>query len=226
MMKLYLLPLPHEAADDAQAVKDWACGLDWVRWLLSSVRARTEMLMVEHGSWEDFADGLLCEAVGPALKNAWLAAEAGDLAQLVATDAELSSRLSAGQNARSIRAGAVLLKSTRHARYQAVLGRLREAVGQGDCVGHFAVVWAVVAHFFQLSLANVVAEYLHLEWAILARDDGHRERPVGRHSIAGLTSQIMRTVMDGAVPRLVDAALMRQTSRTRESECRTSTSKS
>lgn len=197
-MKLHLLPSitllppPHETADDAQIIEDWARGLDWVKWLLGSVRARTEVLMVEDAAWDEFADGVLRETVGPALKTAWQAAQAGDLACLIAADERLSAQLPPELAMRSIQAGAVLLKSTRHARYQAVLGRLREAVGQGSCAGHIAVVWAAVGHFFQLSLTNVIAEYLHLEWYISTRDLEHRGKPTGRHSIAGLTSQVMR----------------------------------
>jgi hypothetical protein len=197
-MKLHLLPSitllppPHETADDVQIIEDWARGLDWVKWLLSSVRARTEVLMVEDVAWDDFADGVLRETIGPALKFAWQAAQAGDLAGLIAADERLSAQLPAELARRSIQAGAVLLKSTRHARYQAVLGRLREAVGQGRCTGHIAIVWAAVGHFFQLSLTNVIAEYLHLEWDIATRDLEPRAKPTGNNGIAVLTSQVMR----------------------------------
>jgi len=202
-MKLHLLPSitllppPHETADDAQIIEDWARGLDWVKWLLSSVRARTEVLMVEQAVWDDFADGVLRETIGPALKAAWQAAQAGDLAGLIAADERLSAQLPAELARRSIQAGAVLLKSTRHARYQAVLGRLREAVGQGRCTGHIAIVWAAVGHFFQLSLTNVIAEYLHLEWDIATRDLKPREKPTGSNGIAVLTSQVMRGTQAG-----------------------------
>lgn len=206
-----LLPPPHETADEAQVVEDWARGLDWVKWLLGSVRARTEVLTVDGGAqsalaaWEDFAEGLLPEVIGPALRFAWQAAQSGDLTALIAVDAALSTQLPPESAQRSIKAGAVLLKSTRHARYQAVLGRLREAVEQGQCSGHIAVVWAAVGHFFQLSLANVIAEYLHLEWGIVSRDADHAKKPAGRHSIAELTSAIMRESSAEANLRVVDA---------------------
>jgi hypothetical protein len=210
-MKLHLLPSitllppPHDTADDAQVIEDWARGLDWVKWLLGSVRARTEGLMVEEGAWEDFAGGLLLETIGPALKTAWQSAQAGDLAGLIAVDEALSARLPPELARRSLQAGAVLLKSTRQARYQAVLGRLREAVGQGRCEGHIAVIWPAVAHFFQLSLANVIAEYLHLEWDIATRDATGVAKPAGKHGIAGLTSQVMRGESSEAVLRVVEA---------------------
>jgi urease accessory protein UreF len=202
-MKLHLLPSitllppPHETADDAQIIEDWARGLDWVKWLLSSVRARTEVLMVQDVAWDNFADGVLRETIGPALKSAWQAAQAGDLAGLIAADERLSAQLPAELARRSIQAGAVLLKSTRHARYQAVLGRFREAVGQGSCTGHIAIVWAAVGHFFQLSLTNVIAEYLHLEWDIATRDLEPRAKPTGNNGIAVLTSQVMRGTQAG-----------------------------
>lgn len=212
MMKLHLLPSitllppPHDKqAEDHQVIEEWARGLDWVKWLLSSVRTRTEVLMVGKAAWQDFAEGLLLDTISPALKSAWLAAQKGDLAGLVAADEMLSSQLPADLSARSVRAGALLLKSTRHARYQAVLGRLREAVALGTCAGHLAVIWATVGHFFQLSLANVIAEYLHLERDIALRDAPACEAPAGKHSIAGLTSRIMHASAAETALRVVEA---------------------
>ncbi len=202
-MKLHLLPSitvlppPHETADDEQVIEDWARGLDWVQWLLSSVRARTEVLLIEHRSqpvadaWKEFAESMLREVLGPALKSAWRSTHEGDLESLIAVSAAMSAQLSPAAAQRSLMAGAVLLKSTRHARYQGILGRLREAVEQDRCASHIAIVWAAVAHVFQLSLANVIAEYLHLEWAILTREAFIHDKPQGLYSIIALTSQLM-----------------------------------
>lgn len=203
---LTLLPTPHDTADDAQIIEDWSRGLDWVKWLLGSVRARVEVLLVEDvAEWNDFGEGLLREAVGPALKSAWQSARANDLAGLIAADARLSSQLSPAACQRSLQAGAVLLKSTKHARYQGVLGRLREAVEQGRCDGHIAIVWAAVGHFFQLSLTNVIAEYLRLEWDMVSRDTHVQVPYAGRFSIAGLTSRIMHEASAESALRVVDA---------------------
>ncbi len=201
-----LLPAPHDTADDTQIIEDWSRGLDWVKWLLGSVRARVEVLLVEDvGEWNEFAEGQLREAIGPALKSAWQSAHANDLAGLIAAAARLTSQLSPDACQRSLQAGAVLLKSTKHARYQGVLGRLREAVEQGKCDGHIAIVWASVGHFFQLSLTNVIAEYLRLEWDMVARDSHVQVPYAGKFSIAGLTSQVMYEVSGGAALRVVDA---------------------
>ena len=104
-----------------------------------------------------------------------------------------------------MKAGAVLLKSTKHARYQGVLGRLREAVEQGRCEGHIAIVWAAVGHFFQLSLTNGIAEYLRLEWDMAARDTHVQVPYAGKFSIAGLTSRIMHDASGESALRVVDA---------------------
>ncbi|MFO1486474.1 MAG: urease accessory UreF family protein [Verrucomicrobiaceae bacterium] len=216
-MKLHLLPSitllppPHDTADEVCIIQDWARGLDWVRWLLGSVRARTDVLMVEGRdlpvpvAWEEFAEGLLCETVGPALQAAWQAAHAGDLTALIAADEALSAQLPPELRQRSSKAGAVLLKSTRHARYQGVLGRLREAVGRGQCAGHLAVIWATVGHFFQLSLANVIAEYLHLEWDIALRRGEGQGQPGSKHSMVALTRRLMHAVPAETALRVVDA---------------------
>lgn len=217
-MKLHLLssitvlPPPHDTASEPEAIDEWARGLDWVKWLLGSVRARTETLTVEwegesfEVAWERFSSGLIQEILGPTLKSAWEAAQAGDLVRLMAVDAALSHCLSNDLASRSQRAGAVLLKSTRHARYQGVLGRLRESVARGESPGHLAVIWAAVGHFFQLSLTNVVAEYLRLEWDIAVREVSHLPQPeAGRFSIAELTRQVLcHTGLEQSL-RVVDA---------------------
>ena len=206
MSSITLLPPPHETADEGQIIEDWSRGLDWVKWLLGSVRARVEVLLAEDARvWNDFAETLLREAVGPALKTAWQCAHANDLSGLISASAKLSSQLLPDACQRSVQAGAVLLKSTKHARYQAVLGRLREAVEQGRCDCHIAVVWAAVGHFFQLSLTNVIAEYVRLEWDIVTRDTPAPVPSAGKYSIAGLTSRIMYEASGESALRVVDA---------------------
>jgi hypothetical protein len=201
-----LLPTPHDKADDMQIIEDWSRGLDWVKWLLGSVRARMEMLSIEEvEDWDDFGESLLRESLGSALKSAWRSAYANDLAGLIAAAAKLSSQLPSETCQRSLQAGAVLLKSTKHARYQGVLGRLREAVEQGRCDGHIAIVWAAVGHFFQLSLTNVIAEYLRLEWDIVTRDAPAPAPFAGKSSIGGLTSRIMHDASGESALRVVDA---------------------
>jgi hypothetical protein len=201
-----LLPAPHDAADEVQIIEDWSRGLDWVKWLLGSVRARVEVLLVEDvAEWNDVAENQLREAIGPALKSAWQSAHANDLVGLIAAAARLSDQLPPDACLRSLQAGAVLLKSTKHARYQGVLGRLREAVEQGRCDGHIAIVWAAVGHFFQLSLTNVIAEYLRLEWDMVARDTHAQVPYAGKFSIAGLTSRIMHDAAGESALRVVDA---------------------
>lgn len=211
LTSLTLLPPPQdEKLPDIQIIEDWARGLEWVKWLLGSVRARTSVLMVAgrprpvHSAWMDFADGVLQDPLGPALKEAWECAQAGDLAGLIEVDGRLSATLSPEMARRSAQAGAVLLKSTQQARYQAVLGRYRDAVAQGRSAGHIVVVWAAVGHFFQLSLANVIAEYLHLEWDIATRDALWMAKPKDRLGITALTGMVMRGVEEGAELRVVE----------------------
>lgn len=183
---------PAAATPSEDAFAETSHENDWVRWLLSSVRARTETLLVGDDDWTSFARSLLPQTIGPVLRHAWLAAHAGDLSQLIALDEHISARLSTIQSARSLRAGAVLLKSTRHARYQGVLGRLREATGQNLCRGHIVIVWPAVAHFFQLGLTSAVAEYLRLEWDIHSRERLPWTLPAPPHSITALTRRVLR----------------------------------
>lgn len=184
---LIVLPAPEDRRRDHEIVEEWARGLDWVHWLLGSVRARTEHLMMNGGGWTGYAEGAFRAAVGPALEKAWSAAHANDLEALRAADAELGARLGAEDRARSIRAGALLLKSTRHARYQGILGHFRDQIALGAAEGHLATVWAAVGHFFHLSLANVIAEYLRLEWEIGTRGHAKRQEP----NFGRMTSELL-----------------------------------
>jgi hypothetical protein len=174
---LTLLPPPEDRRGEVEIIEEWARGLDWVRWLLGSVRARTEHLGLNGVGWQDFTQGLFREKIAPALEAAWSAAHEGDLDALLTADADLSARLSPDESKRSRQAGAVLLKSTSRARYQGVLGHFRDQISAGRCEGHLAIVWAAVGNFFHLSLANVIAEYLRLEWEIGTRDDLKRREP-------------------------------------------------
>ncbi|MFM2169689.1 MAG: hypothetical protein RIS79_4060 [Verrucomicrobiota bacterium] len=174
---LTLLPPPEDRRGEVEIIEEWARGLDWVRWLLGSVRARTDHLCVNGSGWQGFTEGVFRETLAPALERGWSAAHAGDLQALIRADAELSSRLPAAENERSRRAGAILLKSTHKARYQGVLGHFRDQIAAGRCDGHLSIVWAAVGNFFHLSLANVIAEYLRLEWEIGTRHDLKRREP-------------------------------------------------
>ena len=174
---LTVLPPPDDRRGDIEIIEEWARGLDWVHWLLGSVRARTENLMVNGSGWQGFTDGPFRDHIGPALEISWLAAHRGDLQSLIAADTTLTESLDHGDNRRGIHAGGILLKSTRHARYQGVLGHFRDQIASGACEGHLATVWATVGNFFQLSLANVIAEYLRLEWEIDSRHTRDRTEP-------------------------------------------------
>ena len=108
-----LLPAPHDTAADEQIIEDWSRGLDWVKWLLGSVRARVEVLLVEDVSeWNEVAENLLRETVGPALKSAWQSAHANDLAGLMAAAAKLSAQLPPEAKQRSLQAAGCEVQGT------------------------------------------------------------------------------------------------------------------
>ena len=173
-----LLAEAHESAE--QALGDWARGLDWVEWLFSGIRQRmthlhfqpptsTELLRFQI-AWEQFVQESLQNLLIPQLTQAWQTAEAMQLEALISADAKFDSGISEAEKKQSLEAGRLLLKATRGARYQGILKQYRMAVEEGRAPGHFLCVWATVGHFFQLSLTNLVAEYLRLEWQTATRD--------------------------------------------------------
>ena len=174
---LTLLSASEDRRADGAIIEEWARGLEWVRWLLGSVRARTQHLSVNGSGWQGFTSGVFRKKIAPMLEQAWNAAQAGDLDALLAADEELDNRLSLEERERSRSAGAILLKSTQKARYQGILGRYRDQLNAGRGEGHFVIVWAAVGCLFHLSLAIVIAEYLRLEWDISTRQDLKRREP-------------------------------------------------
>lgn len=183
--------------DRATPLQELADGLAWVRWLLQSVRARCEHVHFHPASlrgpnvasrWEQFGAAQFLPLIGPRITQSWNAAAARNCEALVALDVALDERLSGAAAERSLAAGAVLLQTTRGARYQGVLGHYRTEVAAGSARGHFMVVWAAVGNFFQLSLTNVLAEYLHLEWELGTREFSNVPAPEGAGSFSALVS--------------------------------------
>lgn len=186
--------------DRAVPLEEMVEDLAWVRWLLQSVRARCERVVFEPAElkgpdvwsrWDKYDREWFAPVLGPRIVAAWHAAVARDPAALVALDAALDESLigRAGDGSRA--AGAVLLRTTRGARYQGALGHYRAAVAAGGAPGHIAVVWAAVGNFFQLSLTNVLAEYLRLEWETGTRDLGVTAEPAGGRSFSTLVSSVL-----------------------------------
>lgn len=192
--------------DEAETLSEWARGLDWVHWLMDSVRQRVPHLaFVSPGgtrgeiseAWDRFAETVWPEIVGPVLAEAWRAAGEGRVEALIACDEKLNSALVSPAREASVEAGRRLLRTTRGARYQGVLGKYRVRVDEGDLEPHAAVVWAVTGGFFQLGMASVIAEYLHLEWDTATRHLSDRHGPLGKHGIAGLTSRMVHETSVG-----------------------------
>jgi urease accessory protein UreF len=188
-------------ADESRldALEDWARGLDWVQWLLSGIRQRMDHLHFVsvrsaetrrlHLDWHRFAESSLKGTLAPSFHLAWQAVHQPDLSALFAADEALSKTLSDEESTRSLEAGRLLLKATNRARYQGILGHYRKACETGTTPGHFLILWAAVAHFFQLSLASSIAEYLRLEWALATR---HLSATPTMTNLPQLTAQLMK----------------------------------
>ena len=180
-------------------VDDLAQGLDWVRWMLRSVRHRAEGVVLERPDstaevrelWRGFVQKRFVAGLGHVLMEAWQASAAGDMPRLIELEAEWAWHLNDEELGRSINAGRVLLNSTKGARYQDTLGHLREAVDQGRAKGLIGIVWPAVAHLFQLTPAALLAEYLRLEWETATRDLYGVHEPRLNYSIPAVVSRVL-----------------------------------
>ena len=187
--------------DQAVPVDDLALGLDWVRWMLRSVRHRAEGVVLERpetreairGLWKGFVNDRFVPGLGHVLMGAWEASATGDLPRLIELEAEWAWHLNDEELERSIHAGRVLLNSTKGARYQDTLGHLREAVALGQAKGLIGIVWPAVAHLFQLTPAVLLAEYLRLEWETATRDLHGVHEPRLSWSIPAVVSRVLHS---------------------------------
>lgn len=186
--------------DSGLSVADQSRGLDWAHWLLRSVRQRCDgVLMMRqndkdsvHAHWRQFVQSRFLPVLGPALLAAWRQAEGRDAAALVQYEFTHRQTLSASERERSIRAAGLLLKRTKGARYQGPLGHYRAAVAEGKADGHMILVWAAVAHLFQLTPSAMIAEYLRLEWETATRDLPGVVAPFGSSSIDCVAIETLR----------------------------------
>jgi urease accessory protein UreF len=172
---------------ELEALENWASELDWVQMLFAGIRANMDHLYftpladadgqlyprrnreAQAVHWNAFVESDVLRRLGHSLAEAWQAARANSLDALIRLDAELGSILPVEVQERSRNAGAHLLRRTQGARYPGLLGRYREICLNGQTPGHFLIAWALTGHFFQLSLAVVLAEYLRLEWRLAHR---------------------------------------------------------
>ena len=186
--------------DEKRALVDWSRGLDWVAWLLGGIRARlgperSQGLVDEvavFAAWEGFARGLFLPVLGPALREAWQAAQEGRTRGVLEVAHRLERELPGPVGAQSQEAARILLRDTRRASFQEVLGKHRAAIEQGRCAPHLVCVWAATGVLFQLGLANVCAEYLRLEWALRSGQVPALTPPEGDLSILALTGALLR----------------------------------
>lgn len=227
LRQVTLLADADESAETA--VEDWSRGLDWVHWLFSSIRQRQQGIYFQpsvpqasakdsvyppvraarkllNEGWDSFLESTLAGGdLGRVLVRAWQAAQSRQMEALLALDAELSTLLAPEVVRSSIQAGERLLHGTRGARYQGLLGRYRQAQENGQTPGHFFLVWACVSHFFQLSLASMVAEYVRLEWDLAVRQLPGGGAALAGDEIAVITARLMRGLPEVG-PRLLAAA--------------------
>ena len=190
------------SVDAGVSLDEQAHGLDWVHWLLRSVRQQCEGVVLErqetktqrHGRWRAFVRERFERGLGSALIEAWNTAALRDTEGLVALEARWRQQLTDEESERSLLAGQLLLKRTQGARYQGALGHFRQHVDDGRADGHIGIVWPALAHLFQLSPAIMLSEYLRLEWETAVRDLNGIAQPFGQASMVKVAARVLAQV--------------------------------
>lgn len=174
---------------------------EWVRWVFHSIRARCQGMVFVSGAtersmlvedWKNFIEQSWMPTLATSLLQSWQEAVRGDASALLLMNDSLNRQLPADARTRSLEAGARLLKQTNGARYQGVLGRLRQSQLDEGIEVHAVVVWSCIAVLFQLPLPDVLTEYLREEWLAGSQSCHHREEPQGQLNFGALTHRAMR----------------------------------
>ena len=162
---------------ESQSLGAWSRDLHWVCGvLLRSVRRRCDCLHWQVPSdmnaaqlqrqWQVFLAQQWPIMVAQ-LRPLWRLAQARDLAGLMAADQALA--FENGLSQRSLRAGHLAAQGSRGALHLGLLGRLREAIEQGQTPGHWLVVWAAIGSAYSMSWVALFGEALRLEWLMGTR---------------------------------------------------------
>jgi len=178
------------------SVMEQTQGLDWVHWLLRSVRQRCEGVVWQRMErkptvqvqWRGFVRERFLPQLSSALLEMWELAATRDCAALIEAETRWSALLNDSERQRSMRAGHLLLQRTHGARYQGALGHYRVAVDEGTASGHIGVVWPTLAQLFQLTPAAMLSEYLRLEWETSTRELVGVAQPIGSGSFSKVVS--------------------------------------
>lgn len=181
--------------------------LAWVRWMFQSIRIRCDAIVFETAStnrsgiiadWQDFSDKVWHPILAPMLLAAWHDAQAGDVASLIAEGCARSGQLTGDARERSVAAGELLLRATHGAKYQGVLGQLRQELGRRQADAPLAVIWAAVSVLFQLPPADMLTEYLREEWLTALREHPQPHEPQGPLSFSAMAHRALRGAGIGA----------------------------
>ncbi|MCB1079820.1 MAG: hypothetical protein KDM64_18525 [Verrucomicrobiae bacterium] len=178
--------------------------LAWVRWLFTDLTrelsqlsltpaAKTDQPWVTSQLWRSYVMQQFRPRIGPVLRHAWLAAEKGHTRGLRRLSEQLASQeRPLAEKKASIAAAGILLRTTRTALHQGPLGKLRAAIQANACPAEWPIVWATLGSIYQLGLANVVGEFLRLEWHFLTRQMPIKPSPArGEFSIAHLVREAL-----------------------------------
>ncbi len=175
--------------------------LAWVGWMFQGVRARCRTLLF-HGTtnyrrelleeWEQYSTQLWYPTLAPLILNAWQAAHADDENALLAINARAGKLLDPASAERSFNAGHHLLEATRGAKYQGVLGRLRQKIDDTGAEPHLPVIWAAVAELFQLPPLDILTAYVREEWRTSLRECPEMSPPSGLLSFESLAHRALR----------------------------------
>jgi hypothetical protein len=143
--------------DVSSSVEEMAQGLEWVHWLLRSLRQRCAGIVVPESdasaealtNWRVLALTRFPEKMGPVMLE--------------------TMRVTAQRRYRELRDLELAWESLAGARHVGGLETVRAAIQRGELAGHIGLVWPVVAVVFFLSEVAMLGEYLRLEYQCAMR---------------------------------------------------------
>ncbi|MBL9115472.1 MAG: hypothetical protein JNJ83_10745 [Verrucomicrobiaceae bacterium] len=180
-------------------------GLDWVHWLLRSLRQRCAGIVLPEAScaadlfsrWQHLAKERFRGGMGQSLLEVMRKAADHRRVEWGPLESRWVALLSSEEAERSAKAGHWLLKSVKGARHAASLTNLAGRVMSGELVGHIGIVWPVVASTFQLPEVAMLSEYLRLEYQCAARLLPEVPLDAGGNEIVASVSRVIGEMPSG-----------------------------
>jgi len=140
--------------------------------------------------WIEWLRTTFRDQVSEVFVKVFLASTEMRIDRIVELDNGLDSRLGSGERQRSREAGQRFLEGKAGMQRAPQWRKYAHHVGQGECPGHVATVFALQAALYHLPLLSALSAYVYFEWHSAVKDLGKNGGLVGEQASKRLFLQL------------------------------------